>query len=74
LTASDQVVRHPQPGLPGHYFLTLVGSPGVGIRARPDVKIARPDGGSLDTDPAGDRRYARRAGRLRVPPEPALVR
>ena len=58
LTASDHVVRHLQPHLPGHYFLTRGGSLGVGIPGAVGMKIAHPDstvvsfsgdGGSLYT-------------------------
>jgi benzoylformate decarboxylase len=58
LTVSDYVVRHLQPHLPGHYFLTRGGSLGVGIPGAVGIKIAHPDktvvsfsgdGGSLYT-------------------------
>ena len=58
LTASDYVVRHLQPRLPGHYFQTRGGSLGVGIPGAVGMKIAHPDktvvsfsgdGGSLYT-------------------------
>ncbi|BFU47630.1 thiamine pyrophosphate-binding protein [Krasilnikovia sp. MM14-A1004] len=58
LTASDYVVKHLQPSLPGHYFLTRGGSLGVGIPGAVGMKIAHPDktvvsfsgdGGSLYT-------------------------
>ena len=58
LTASPHVVRHLNPRLPGHYFLTRGGSLGVGIPGAVGMKLAHPekpvvgftgDGGSMYT-------------------------
>lgn len=43
LTASPHVVRHLNPRLPGHYYLTRGGSLGVGIPGAVGMQLAHPD-------------------------------